>query len=61
VKVRVKHLGNGLEIQANSVQLPLQARKRLGGIDPGIDQEKTVIRFDKIHMHVIQPKWQGNG
>jgi hypothetical protein len=59
MKMRDDHLSDRVEIQANVVQLTLQAGKGLGGIHPGIDQNEAVISFHEIDMDMVQSKWEG--
>ena len=59
MEMRDDHLCNRLEIQAKIVRLTLQAGKGLGGINPGIDQQKTIISFHEIDMDVVQSEWKG--
>jgi hypothetical protein len=61
MEMRDDHLSDGVKIEANVVQLALQAGKGLGGIHPGIDQNEAVISFHEIDMDVVQSKWEGDG
>src|SRR5262245_34263661 len=53
MEMRDDDLRNPMKIQANVVQLALQAGKGFGGIYPCIDQNEAVISLHEINMDVV--------